>query len=318
MIKVLKIARNIVLVIILLIIILLGVMAIYHHIMLKNEKKHIKAVGKLVIVDGFNMNVYIEGVEQRKDNPTIVLLSGSGVAAPVYDYKVLYSKLTDKYRVAIVEKFGYGYSDVSGKDRDVITMVEEDRKALQKAGESGPYVLMPHSMSALEAIYWAKTYPDEVKAIIGLDMAVPDSYNKNDNNISKIKFMKAMTFYGAHRIRMFNYINENGLTKKEIEQHKYLVYKNSLNNDVYEECKMVYENAEIVKKIGTPNIPILMFTTNLNGSNGWKGWVDAQENFALQSNNCIQIKLKCGHNLHYNESDFLSKRIKEFMEQMNK
>lgn len=48
-------------------------------------------------------------------NLTIVLLSGSGVAAPIYDYKVLYSKLTDQYRIAVVEKSGYGYSDVSRK-----------------------------------------------------------------------------------------------------------------------------------------------------------------------------------------------------------
>lgn len=316
--KLLKIIKNIVLVTILIIVLFLGVMAIYHHIMITNEKKHIKTSGTLIKVDGFNMNVYVEGVEQRKENPTIVLLSASGVSAPVYDYKVLYSKLTDKYRIAVVEKFGYGYSDVSGKDRDVITMVEEDREALQKAGESGPYVLMPHSMSALEAIYWAETYPDEVKAIIGLDMAVPGSYNKDDSNMSKITFMKVMTFFGMHRIPAFYYINEDGLSKEEIEQHKYLVYKNSLNDDVYKECKMVYENAETVKKFGTPNIPILMFTTNLDGSDGWKGWVDAQDNFAGQSDKCVQIKLECGHNLHYYESDYISKRVKEFMEELDK
>jgi hypothetical protein len=314
----LKMVRSIVLVIILVIALFLGLMAIYHHIMLINEKRHIKILGKLVKVDGFNMNVYAEGVEQKKENPTIVLLSSSGVAAPIYDYKVLYSKLTDRYRVAVVEKFGYGYSDVSGKERDVITMVEEDRKALQKAGESGPYVLMPHSMSALEAIYWAETYPDEVKAIIGLDMAVPGSYNKDHSNMSKIVFMKVMTFFGMHRIQAFCYINKDGLTKEEIEQHKYLVYKNSLNYDVYEECKMVYKNAEKVERFGTPNIPILMFTTNLNGSNGWKSWIDAQDNFARQSDKCVQIKLECGHDLHYYESDYLAKCIKEFMEKLNK
>ncbi len=318
MIKYLKIIKNVVLVLIFIIVLFLGVMAIYHHIMLLKEKIHIKTAGTLVNVDGFNMNVYVEGAEQKKETPTIVLLSGSGVSAPVYDYKVLYSKLSDKYRIAVVEKFGYGYSDVSGKDRDVVTMVKEDREALQKAGVSRPYVLMPHSMSALEAIYWAKAYPDEVKAIIGLDMAVPDSYHKEDSNMSKITFMKVMTFFGMHRIPAFCYINENELSKEEIQQHKFLVYRNSLNDDVYEECKMVYKNAEAVKKVGTPNIPILMFTTNLGGSDGWKGWVEAQDNFARQSDKCEQIKLECGHNLHYYKSDYISKRIKEFMEDLSK
>lgn len=316
--KLIKITKNIVLAIILITVIFLGVMAIYHHIMLLKEKNHIKTTGTLVKVDGFNMNVYVEGVEQEMEDATIVLLSGSGVAAPIYDYKVLYSKLTDKYRIAVVEKFGYGYSDVSRIDRDIATMVKENREALQKTGEKGPYVLMPHSMSALEAIYWAETYPDEVKGIIGLDMAVPDSYDKDDSNMSNITFMKVMTFLGMHRIPVFCFINKDGLLKDEIEQHKYLVYKNSLNDDVYEECKLVYENAKEVKEFGTPDIPMLMFTTNLDGSDGWKDWVEVQDNFAIQSEKCVQIKLECGHNLHYYKSNYISERIKEFMEDLKK
>lgn len=316
--KFLKVFKNIVLGLILIFVLFLGLMTIYHHIKLSSEKRNIKAVGTMVEVDGFKMNVYVEGVEKRDGNPTIVMMSGSGVAAPIYDYKVLYSKLTDEFRVAVVEKFGYGYSDISGIDRDVATMVEEDRKALQKVGENGPYVLMPHSMSALEAIYWAKTYPDEVKAIIGLDMAVPESYNEDDSNLGNIKFMKAMTFFGMHRIPAFCYINKVGLSEQEIKQHKYLVYKNSLNDDVYEECKVVYDNARKVKELGTPDIPILMFTTNYGGSGNWKGWVEAQDNFASKSDKCIQIKLECGHNLHYFKSDLISERIKEFMKDLNK
>lgn len=59
-------------------------------------------------------------------------------------------------------------------------MLYETRTALQKAGLCGPYVLLPHSMSGLEALYWATQYPNEVEAIIGLDMAMPKAYeNKN-------------------------------------------------------------------------------------------------------------------------------------------
>ena len=57
-------------------------------------------------------------------------------------------------------------------------MLEETRRALILAGERGPYVLLPHSMSGLEAIYWAQKYPQEIKAIIGLDMAFPEAYEK--------------------------------------------------------------------------------------------------------------------------------------------
>ena len=35
-------------------------------------------------------------------------------------------------------------------------------------------------MSGIEAILWAQTYPDEVEAIVGLDMSVPGAYGKED------------------------------------------------------------------------------------------------------------------------------------------
>lgn len=284
--------------------------AIYHHIMLKIKRTKIRHLGTAVEVDGHKMNVYLEGKKSDK-KATIVLLSGSGVASPIYDYKILYSKLTDEYQVAVVEKFGYGYSDISGLPRDVATLVEEDRKALKEAGVEAPYVLMAHSMSALEAIYWFNTYPEEVEKIVGLDMAVPDSYIKS--NMAKITFMKIMTCFGMHRIPAFYYVNQDGLSNSEYEQNKLLVYRNSLNSDVYEECKVVLDNARTVGKLAVPDLPILMFTTNLNNVAGNEGWVKAQENFARLAKNCLQIKLHCGHNLHYYKSEFIAEEIKKFM-----
>lgn len=291
-------------------IILLLILAIYHYIMLKIKSNKIRRVGTTVEVDGHNMNVYVEG-KKSDTEATIVLLSGSGVASPIYDYKILYSKLTDEYQVAVVEKFGYGYSDISGLARDVVTLVEQDRKALKEAGVEIPYVLMAHSMSALEAIYWADTYPKEVEKIIGLDMAVPDSYMKS--NMVNITFMKIMTYFGMHRISAFCYVNQNGLSDSEYEQNKLLVYRNSLNIDVYEECKVVLDNAKTVGKLAIPKLPMLMFTTNLDNVDGHQGWVKAQEDFADLAKNCLQIKLHCGHNLHYYKSEFIVEEIKKFM-----
>ena len=287
--------------------------AIYHFTLLKREKPRLTRVGTAVEVDGYHMNVYLEG-KKTDTEATIVLLSGSGVAAPIYDYKILYSKLTDELQVAVVEKFGYGYSDVSELPRDVATLVEEDRKALKKAGVEAPYVLMPHSMSALEVVYWANTYPEEVEKIIGLDMAVPDCYTKS--NMAKIAFMRIMTCFGMHRIPAFCYVNQDGLSDGEYEQNKLLAHRNSLNADVYEECRVVLDNAKIVEGLAVPDVPMLMFTTNLAQASGHEGWEKAQGDFAERAQNCLQIKLDCGHNLHYHKSDYISEEIKKFMKNL--
>ncbi|MEI3049078.1 MAG: hypothetical protein V8T65_13705 [Roseburia inulinivorans] len=87
----------------------------------------------------------------------------------------------------MVEKFGYGFSDIVDSDRDIDTVLGQTRTALDKAGINGPYVLCPHSMSGIEALYWAQQYPDEVEAIIGLDMAVPEYYDEMKISIPMMK-----------------------------------------------------------------------------------------------------------------------------------
>ena len=57
-------------------------------------------------------------------------------------------------------------------------MLEEPDWLCAWPGEKGPFVLLPHSMSGLEAIYWAQKYPDEVMGIVGMDMAFPKAYEK--------------------------------------------------------------------------------------------------------------------------------------------
>lgn len=95
--------------------------------------------GQLVAINGHRRHVYAEGA----GNPTLVFLSGSGTTAPTLDVKALYSRLSDTYRVAVVERAGYGWSDDSATPRDIETVLNETRLALQRAGEDPPFVLFP-------------------------------------------------------------------------------------------------------------------------------------------------------------------------------
>ena len=61
------------------------------------------------------------------------------------------------------------WSDITNDERTLQNEVEEIRSALTESNINGPYVLMPHSISGLHAIYYANTYPDEIEGIIGID-----------------------------------------------------------------------------------------------------------------------------------------------------
>ena len=75
-------------------------------------------------------------------------MSGSSMPSPVYNYKKLYSRFSDEYRVIVREKFGYGYSALNDSNRDIDTILQQTRQALKLAGEPPPYILMPTPCSA--------------------------------------------------------------------------------------------------------------------------------------------------------------------------
>lgn len=151
-----RIIGKLLLVIIILLIFFVLIVFIYNKIMLKKEKVLLEEpLGEMIEVDGNNMCIYSEGEGEH----TLVFLSGSGTASPILDFRSLYSLLSDDYRIVVIEKFGYGFSDIVNTERSFDTILRQDREALSKIGIDAPFVLCPHSMSGLEAILWAQEYP---------------------------------------------------------------------------------------------------------------------------------------------------------------
>ena len=212
------------------IILLLIVITLYHAYKLRTEAKEYPAPGELVQIDNNKIHIYSEG----QGDITLIFMSGSGTSSPTIDFKPLWLKMTDDYRIVVIEKFGYGWSESSSSPRDIDTMLNETRKALHLSGENGPYVLVPHSMSGLEAIYWAQKYPDEVKAIIGLDPAIPDVYLNSYFKLptkSEIYFMFLISRMGLARFmgsqeleKNIPLINSKVLSKKDKEKLKVLFF----------------------------------------------------------------------------------------------
>lgn len=294
------------------ILVLVIVVAIYHNVMLKIEENKIIPNGKIVEVNDHKIHVYSEGVSSEK--PTLIFMSGSGTVAPVYDFKSLYSKLSDKYKIVVIERIGYGYSEIIDAPRDIETILEETRGALNLAGEEGPYVLLPHSISGIEALYWAQQYPEEVKGIIGLDMAVPESYDYFDfkSTDKLIKIGQLSSKLGLLRLLPSIYpLNNESLTEEEIQQQKYLMYRNAINLNYALEGKEVYNNSRIVLEGEKINVPILLFVSNGEGIGDY--WIPSQEKFAKEVNGEI-IYLETGHYIHYTESKTIADKSLEFLD----
>lgn len=275
-------------------------------------KNILECKGELVNVNGHNIHVYRQG---NIDKPKIVLMAGSATVAPVYDFKVIYEKLVNYFRIIVIEKFGYGYSDIYDSPADIDTLVSIQKQALELIGEDGPYILMPHSMSGLEALRWQQIYPDDVLAIIGNDMATPLTYSvwTEEKVAKKIKLMRNATKYKFSG--MLCSLNNRCLTKDEIKQHKLLRKRNAFNICYINEAKEVLRNVAIVGKTGYMKCPVILFVSN--GKPLSEHWIKCQKDFSSMLNAKL-INYDCGHYIHHHKSHEMCHEIVEFVKSLKR
>ncbi len=305
-----------VLLIILAIIILFLVVSFIRNIICSSkEKNFLMPLGETVEVNGHNMSIYIEG----KGKKTLVFMSGGGTCSPILDFKSLYSLLSDDYRIVVVEKFGYGFSDVVDENRDIETILSETRMALDKAGIKGPYILCPHSMSGIEALYWAQKYPDEIEAIIGLDMAVPEYYDEMKISLPILKLGQYGAALGITRwipsLAESDAIKYGTLSDYEKEIYRSVFYSRTATVTMINEAMTVKENANVVKENGIPQVPMLLFISNGSGGTGFdeETWRSIPKEYISHLEHAKYIELDCPHYVHDYQYETISKEIRDFI-----
>lgn len=300
------------------VIIFIGISYVNHKVHLNKEDKLFLPPGKIVEVNGHLMHVYMEG----EGDATLVFMAGGGTSSPFLDFKSLYSLLSDKYKIVVVEKAGYGFSDIVDLDRSIDVLLSETREALSKAEINGPYILCPHSMSGIEALHWAHKYPDEVMAIIGLDMATPESYDEYNINLPLLKLSAFVANIGGTRwipaIAESDAIKYGTLTDEEKELYKLIFYRRTATKTMLNEVEEIKRSAGKVKENGIPNNQILMFSSNGEGT-GWNPaeWKNLQKNYIERTEDGQIINLDCSHYVHDIEYERIAKEMDTFIRNLD-
>ena len=285
---------------------------IFHRISLDKEQASLTPMGQQVLVNGHQINIYVEG-----DGPeTIVVLSGAGIASPILDFKNLTDSLSKNYKIVVVERAGYGYSDDSNHSRDVMEVLSETHQALSQANITGPFIILSHSMASLESLVWQEKYPDEVKALIGLDWALPSSYEDLKDNQALLTVAYWSSKIGL--LRYFPesfYIKNQTLTENERKQYKLLTYQQLLSQAMLHESQTVKENAKKVPSSINPKIPTLLLVSNGQGTSfSQSEWQHYAERFASDQSNVQVVYMDAPHDLYHYQSNAIVSRIKEFLE----
>ena len=278
-------------------------------IRIKNRSLLQKPIGQFVRLDGHDMNVLVKG----RGKHTLVFLSGWGTTSPVLDFKALYSLLEKEFRIAVPEKFGYGFSDIVREERSFAGNVELYRRALAAFGIEGPYILCAHSLSGLEAMLWAQKYPHEVEAIVGLDTTpanFAEELKSEEMNVRKAICGKLLNLTGLSRLGKPACIQN--LTAEEKRILRELCVRNYCNYDIVSECQDIPKACEAISRAPLPAQPCVHFLSQRDPGLPWaEKWRKAHQDYAEASVDGRLIQLDCGHYVHDFEFEKIAGEIRE-------
>lgn len=312
--RVWKVIRNIVLSFI----VLCMMWVIFHTGMKLYEENKYPATGEYVDVEGEKLHVTVKGRGEK----TIVLLPGLGTAAPALDFEPLVNELSKDFRVVVVEPFGYGWSDLTKRERTVENIVEEIRTSLQTAQIEGPYIIMPHSLAGIYSMYYADKYPKEVEAVIGIDPTLPQALEYFDEAAPKMpSYFRFFAPTGIARLTLLlnsdNFLpaaEEGTYSEENLTMTKAISAWKGYNKNIIEEANAIQENVEKTKELSFPSqLPVMIFMKEDD-----KVTEDGKsmETFYKQQLRSVEnerlIALKGHHYLHWKNYKEMSGEIKEF------
>lgn len=284
---------------------------IYHRLALQREKASLNPMGQMVSVNGHDMSVFVKGNGPQ----TLVFLSGAGTASPILDFKDLYDGLSKQYKIVVVERAGYGYSEDTSKSRDVSEVLSETRQALSKAHVSGPYIILSHSMASLETLLWQEKYPSEIKAIIGLDWALPESYSQLRMHSQILRMARLGSQLGLLRyIPSRLYVPNENLSSSDRRLYQRIAYRQILSQAMLNESLSVKGNAKKVDAKINSQIPTLLLVSNGEGTSFSKEeWRNYATRFAKDQKNIELTFYDAPHYLYHYQTKEVVAKIEDFI-----
>lgn len=118
---------------------------------------------QMVSIGSHRLQLHLEG----EGKPVVVL--DAGITDQLDRLKPLQQRLARVTRVISYNRAGYGQSEPGPLPRDGVREAEELKTLLERASIPGPYVLVGHSLGALNVELFAARYPKAVAGMVLLD-----------------------------------------------------------------------------------------------------------------------------------------------------
>lgn len=260
---------------------------------------------------GLHLHVYAEG----EGDPTLVFLAGHGTSAPYFDFSPLFERLSADTRIAVIERVGYGWSDLGPSPRDIDTVLRQTRAAIRQAGLSPPFVLVPHSLAGLEAVLWAQRHPGEIEAIVGLDPLVPGYVERSGEGASLSPLITLLARTGLMRSgpdvfeTNFPAAVEGRLSAADMAAARAIFMRRTNTAAMWAEARALPGNAREVRTGGLPDVPVHAIVSGRQPD----VWIEAIMAFT-QATGGEAVLLDAGHYLHVERPGHVAERIRTLIE----
>ena len=297
----------------------------------KNLEKYEKENIKHVNVNGTDVAVYDAGEGEY----TVVLLGADDNPCPTLYLRPLANKLTDSYRVVIIDYPGKGYSGESDAERTTEYFADITHETLSQLGVTENIVLVPNFLSSIYTYRYIEKYPGEVAGFVGLDAVMPEiaehvlegNYNSVDEyrwyirritRLQKIE-QKIMTATGYVKLQtpLYEYVFQGSGLKDYYPVMEEMHVRRYMQSAHLNERKNIYDNCESVAGYHLPdNLPAEFLldnyvkSTNIYGVDWAKQYGKMITNKEIQS---VEIISGNPYVIYYNP-DIIAKKIDELLQ----
>lgn len=261
-----RLCKRIAIIVVILLIVLIPLLSVSNRNKTKEMVEQVKAYQddniRFVTVEGSQMATYVTG----EGSHTLVILPETGNICPTLSFRALADELSKQYKVVLLDYLGTGFSEAPQTDRTSEQIAKEIHEALQALGITTPVVLMPYGESGIEAMQYSKLYREDVEAIIGINMDVPNYMQEQlvKNDISKMNYIKMCEKQGTVGSHMHWLLNKTGYITFELP--------------VIDECMSGLKSAETTKVFDE------LFKTNYMNETMQKQMIMQCENYLSLTN----------------------------------
>lgn len=276
------------------------------------EKANVDPYGERVSIDGGEVNASVTGNGEQ----TLVLLSGYGTASPVLDFTPLVEELDGTYTVVVIERFGYGYSDLDVPGRTVEAISTELHDTLAEL-HVNDYVLAAHSLAGIYSLDYVNRFPGEVSALVTIDGTVPEAFAVAPKIGVWERFLSVTGW-----VRWMSAVNPaitapaapaGVYSEHAIEQIRLMTIWNYANPAMTDENNRSAENFDAVAGLSYPSeLPVLAFLSQqlIDANTQWRPAHEQQLDSVDRSE---LVVFNGGHYLHWTHSKEMAELIEQFL-----